>query len=155
MLRRARKKIATEHAVLYAVPRHVPLLFLTAALACAGERTDVVDTSTTAPEPGCFGCSCSDDLPCADGLECTHSVCSLIEETGDEAPPSACGWNPATSWYDCGFEGEDPDGDFPRACPTGIEPDTTCPASLPFEGCCDAEGNVWYCSEAAVVMTQC
>jgi hypothetical protein len=138
------------------VRRRVPPLLLLVALACAGERSEVGDTSTsTGPEPGCFGCSCTPDLPCADGLECTHGVCSLIEETGDEAPPSACGWNPAASWYDCGFQGADPDGEFSRACPANLEPDTACPASLPFEGCCDAQGNVWYCEEGMVVSTQC
>ncbi len=140
--------------------RLLPLLLLAAALACAGERSEVGDTATTTgtttgPELGCFGCACGPELPCADGLECTHDVCSLIEETGDEAPPSACGWNPAASWYDCGFQGGDPDGEFQRACPAKLEPDIACPASLPFEGCCDADGNVWYCDEGVVVATQC
>jgi hypothetical protein len=137
------------------LPR-VSALLLIAVLGCAGERSEVGDGgTTTGPEPGCFGCACAPELPCGEGLECIHDVCSLIEETGDEAPPSTCGWNPATSWYDCGFEGQDPDGDFPRACPIGIEPDTACPASLPFEGCCDAEGDVWYCDEGVVVTTHC
>jgi hypothetical protein len=137
--------------------RHAPTLLLLTALACAGERSEVGDsgTSTTGPEPGCFGCACALELPCGDGLECTHGDCSLIEETGDEAPPSACGWNPAASWYDCGFEGTDPDGEFARECPGDLEPDAACPTSLPFEGCCDMDGNVWYCDEGAVVNTPC
>jgi hypothetical protein len=135
--------------------RRTPPLLLLVVLACAGERGELGDTSTTGPEPGCFGCSCAEDRPCAQDLECTHNVCSLIDETGGEAPPSACGWNPAAAWYDCGFEGEDPSGEFSRACSAEFEPDAACPASLPFEGCCDAQGNVWYCKEGVVVTTQC
>jgi hypothetical protein len=138
--------------------RRISLLLLTFALGCAGERSEVGDTSATGPEAGCFGCSCDDDRPCADGLECTQSVCSLIEETGSDegTPPSACGWNPAESWYDCGFQGEDPTREFPRACPTDAEPHAPCPAALSFEGCCDPQGDVWYCDEEGrVVMTHC
>ena len=133
--------------------RHLALLLLPAfALACAAEPADI---STTGPVVDCFGCACGPDLPCGEGLECVSNVCSLIEETGDELPPSACGWNPIESWYDCGFQGEDPGGEFPRECPAGLTADTACPAALPSAGCCDDEGDVWYCEDGKVVATSC
>lgn len=138
--------------------RRPALLSLAAfALACAGEPSGPAESaSTSTSSGGCFGCACSPELPCGEGLECTTDVCSIIDETGgDQTPPSACGWNPVTSWYDCGFQGEEPSGEFPRACPAGLTADVACPASLPFEGCCDGEGNVWYCDEGVVVTTSC
>jgi hypothetical protein len=134
----------------------VLLSLATFALACTSEPNAPAESATTGTTTGCFGCACDPELPCGAGLECTANVCSIIDETGgDQSPPSTCGWNPGASWYDCGFEGADPDGDFPRACPMGLTADVACPTSLPFEGCCDAEGSVWYCEEGLVVMTNC
>jgi hypothetical protein len=126
------------------------------ALACAAEPAGPDASETSGSTTACFGCACSAELPCGEGLECTNEVCSLIEETDDDpSPPSACGWNPAESWYDCGFSGEDPSGEFSQACPEGLTADAPCPAALSFRGCCDAAGDVWYCQGGVVVTAGC
>jgi hypothetical protein len=136
--------------------RRLALLSLAAfVLACTNGPAGPGEPAATETTGACFGCECSPEIPCGAGLECLNDVCSLIEETGDESPPSACGWNAAEGWYDCGFVGADPNGEFPQACPDGLTADAPCPASLPFEGCCDAEGDVWYCEDGTVVTTSC
>ena len=30
---------------------------------------------------------------------------------------NGCGWNPTSDYYECGYTGEDPSGQFPRECP--------------------------------------
>lgn len=137
--------------------RRLALLSLAVlALACASEPTGPGEPATTGTTTGaCFGCACTSETPCAAGLECMNDVCSLIEETGDELPPSTCGWNPAAGWYDCGFSGSDPKGEFPQACAAGLTAGEPCPDVLPFEGCCDVESNVWYCEDGVVVTTSC
>lgn len=125
-----------------------------------GEGDVIVDTGDDDPntcEPGRFGCTCNDGNSCVTGLECVDGVCELLDEaaeTGD-TPPSACGWNRGAQWYDCGFVGSDPSGEFPRLCPAGLAAGTPCPPALPFEGCCDGDGNVWYCDEGRVINTSC
>ncbi len=46
-------------------------------------------------------------------------------------------------WYDCGGEGPGPD-DKPMACPEDLEHGSM-PCGLPREGCCDTQGNAWWC----------
>jgi hypothetical protein len=53
-----------------------------------------------------------------------------------------CGWNPDGPYYDCGFEGVDPGGNFPLECPRNL---------VEGDPCCDANGNNWYCAEGEVV----
>ena len=75
-----------------------------------------------------------------------------------EGGPS-CGWDPMNAYYDCGFSGEDPD--YPIECPEGLVEGAPCDEfMLTGEGCCDAEGNNWYCGvgmndENYVVFTEC
>ena len=69
---------------------------------------------------------------------------------GDGDPGPACGWfeDPDQPGYYCGGEGEDPSGTFPSACPAGLVDGDTCETTgLTGAGCCDAEGNNWYCVE--------
>ena len=71
---------------------------------------------------------------------------------GDGDPAPMCGWDPRNMYYDCGFEGEDPNGTFPSACPDGlVEGDPCATTGLMGEGCCDANGGNWYCAEGEVV----
>ncbi|MCA9650629.1 MAG: hypothetical protein H6712_22360 [Myxococcales bacterium] len=77
------------------------------------------------------------------------------EATADGASTSAgggaCGWGPTgddqvPSGYVCGGDGVDPDGTFPFDCPAmaTLEVGAEC-GDVEGPGCCDAEGDVWYC----------
>ena len=66
---------------------------------------------------------------CCDGLDlyyCSSGSLAHVECTG------SCGWDGDHGWYDCGFKGEDPDGELPKACPAA----GGCGA-IGYEGCCD------------------
>jgi len=59
-----------------------------------------------------------------------------------------CGWDEANMYYDCGFEGSAPDNTPPIECPDGLVEGDPCDVTgLTGAGCCDAEGNIWYCTE--------
>jgi len=63
-----------------------------------------------------------------------------------------CGWDPNAMYYDCGFEGADPGGVAPIECPAGlVEGDPCATSGLTGEGCCDANGDNWYCAQGDVV----
>jgi hypothetical protein len=69
---------------------------------------------------------------------------------GDGEPAGMCGWieDPPPAGYYCGGDGEDPSGTNPLACPDGLVADEAC-GTVTGIGCCDAEGNNWYCGEDA------
>ena len=70
----------------------------------------------------------------------------------DTAQPLGCGWDAGNGYYECGFEGEDPEGTNPIGCPDGLVDGDACEVTgLPSAGCCDADGNNWYCAEGDVV----
>lgn len=76
-------------------------------------------------------------------------------ETTDGGP--ACGWNPdgMPAGYYCGFEGVDPGGTNPIECPEGlVEGDPCATTGLTGEGCCDAEGNNWFCAGEDLVFLE-
>ncbi|MFZ6182910.1 hypothetical protein [Nannocystis pusilla] len=57
-----------------------------------------------------------------------------------------CGWSVDDAYYSCGFEGEDPEGMHAIACPAGlVEGDPCATSGLTGEGCCDENGDNWYC----------
>lgn len=89
----------------------------------------------------------------ADDVDTTaDDVDTTADETTDGGP--ACGWNGGGQppGYYCGFEGEDPDG-LPIACPDGlVEGDSCAVTGLTGEGCCDADGNNWYCGDPDMVV---
>lgn len=75
--------------------------------------------------------------------------------TGDP-PAGGCGWGPIAgneevpNGYQCGIEDgtEDPDGTFPIDCSpnANLELGLDCTeAGVTAEGCCDANGDVWFC----------
>jgi len=83
----------------------------------------------------------------------TSSEDTTAGETGDPGPVG-CGWGPIPgndeipNGYQCGFEEEDPEGVHPIACPATamLESGLDCKtAGVTGEGCCDANGDVWYC----------
>ncbi|MCA9698709.1 MAG: hypothetical protein KC431_14380, partial [Myxococcales bacterium] len=67
-------------------------------------------------------------------------------------PGAMCGWDIGNGWYDCGFEGEDPEGTNPIGCPDGLVDGDPCEnTGLTDVGCCDANGDNWYCAMGNVV----
>jgi hypothetical protein len=64
-------------------------------------------------------------------------------------PLGSCGWDATQSvpGYYCGGSGADPNGVFAFACPAGLFEGAAC-SIVGGEGCCDANGNVWYCTTA-------
>ncbi|KIG14158.1 hypothetical protein DB30_07084 [Enhygromyxa salina] len=67
---------------------------------------------------------------------------------GDGDAPS-CGWLEAEMYYGCGGVGEDPGG-APMGCPDGLVAGEDCESvepALDDLGCCDANGNNWYCGD--------
>jgi hypothetical protein len=70
---------------------------------------------------------------------------------GDGAPAPACGWveDPNFPGYYCDGTGEaDPSGTHPIACPENLVAGEACDISgLTGEGCCDANGDNWYCGD--------
>lgn len=79
-------------------------------------------------------------------------------ETGGQ-PLHSCGWLPDEGYYFCGSTGEpDPSMTFPMDCAVFEFPminDTPCGSELTFVGCCDANGDAWYCDEGFVVYEVC
>ncbi len=104
-----------------------------------GDTTDATDTSADeACAPGTQDCECAEGDVCDEGLECVEGVC-----IGSDA--ASCGWDARNSWYDCGFEGADPDMNFPIECPdVELVDGEPCPEELSDEGCCDGT-QLWYC----------
>lgn len=83
------------------------------------------------------------------------SATTASDETASDetAAGGACGWGPTgdatvPEGYVCGGEGEDPGGDYPMLCPDGVtlEVGGAC-SGIEGPGCCDAEGNAWYCGD--------
>jgi hypothetical protein len=69
------------------------------------------------------------------------------EGDGDGDQQMSCGWNAGGSpaGYYCGFMGEDPGG-TPIECPPGLVDGADC-GEITGAGCCDANGDNWYCGE--------
>lgn len=66
----------------------------------------------------------------------------------DSASQGRCGWvgDQEPPGYFCGGSGEDPGGVYPIQCPDGLVEFDVC-GQLTGEGCCDANGNNWYCGD--------
>jgi len=75
----------------------------------------------------------------------TSATDTSTDTTTDTGGIGMCGWDPSNLYYGCGFQGIDPDG-VPIDCPPGLAEGDPCSATgLTGAGCCDAEGNNWYC----------
>lgn len=89
------------------------------------------------------------------GTPTTGDTDPTTDGTTGEPGEGGCGWGPipgneeVPNGYQCGIDGtEDPDGGFPIDCsPNAIlELGTNCiDAGVTAEGCCDANGDVWFC----------
>jgi hypothetical protein len=134
--------------------------------------------------PGSFGCACDDAGQCVEGLACIDGECAFDNscvpgtencecdngmcEAGFECvdnlcepasfPPGPypnCGWNPETMWNMCGFTDENPA--FPVMCPpeTELAAGQPCPQGFTVEGCCDLNGNNWWCEGGTTAFENC
>lgn len=92
--------------------------------------------STAAPET---------DTTAADASSSGDVDDTGLDDTGVNPTP-ACGWDARNGYYACGFEGEDPGGQIPIACPEGLVEGDPC-GEVPGQGCCDGSGNNWYCAD--------
>ena len=73
--------------------------------------------------------------------------------TGDgDGDGAACGWD--GGGYYCGGQGADPDGQHPYACPPDLFVEGPC-GSVTDIGCCDANGDNWWCSGGLVYVEPC
>jgi hypothetical protein len=107
------------------------------------------------------GCDIGDDLGTSDdNTDATDDDVGTTDATTDETTdettetgePALCGWNARSAFYECGFEGAEPEGNFPIECPDGLAAGDPCQTSgLTGEGCCDANGDNWYCTDGGVV----
>jgi hypothetical protein len=70
---------------------------------------------------------------------------ALQVELIEAASSGTCGWDPGSSYYDCGFEGSDPSGANPMQCPSELEVGEPCGDVL-GQGCCAANGDLWFCA---------
>jgi hypothetical protein len=72
---------------------------------------------------------------------------------GDGDPAGGCGWDAEQTFpgYYCGGSGEDPDGMFPLTCPDGLVEGDPCGEVISGVGCCDANGDNWYCGEGDII----
>jgi hypothetical protein len=104
------------------------------------------DPSTT--EPGTSETSETD----------TDAGTTVADTTGtDTDAAGACGWDAASMFYSCGFEGEDPDGNFPLECP--VEPVAGDPCTKDGEingiGCCYMGANAYCLEDGTIAIETC
>lgn len=123
-----------------------------------GSSPSTTNTSNTSTTASSATATTSD--PTTDG---TEDSTTAPADTGTSDPSEtgttgggACGWGvtgekTVPMGYICGGEGEDPDGLMPIGCPDGIElvEGGDCGGNMGIAGvgCCDAAGDVWYCTD--------
>jgi hypothetical protein len=98
--------------------------------------------------PGSAGCSC-DGGACDEGLECIDGACWGV------SPYPDCGWDAGNGWNACGQTIEDPA--HPVMCPdeAALVAGEPCPAGLDIIGCCDSNGDNWWCEGGAIAFDDC
>jgi hypothetical protein len=73
-----------------------------------------------------------------------------------EYPWGKCCWDSRNKWYDCGFEGESPDANYPIDCGNlPLVSGAPCPTGFGIEGCCAVGGDSWWCEEGFVERKVC
>ncbi len=91
--------------------------------------------------------------PTDPGTSTVADTGSTSEDPTDTGGPVGCGWGQTGApsvpeGYVCGGDGADPNGTFPMDCPEDVEltEGAEC-GSIEGPGCCDSEGNVWFCAD--------
>lgn len=134
---------------------------LSSACIITSDDDDGNTTATTSPDPTNGDTGSQTTAPgTSDGTTGTAEETTAADDTG---APAGCGWGPTNDaevpeGYTCGGEGEDPEQMFARECPEGLVEGEAC-GDLTGVGCCDADGNVWFCwmadGEQSLVMESC
>ncbi len=128
------------------------LFATTAAGGCIITSADDDDASTDTTDPQTTGTPASSTS--SDPSTGTTGDATTGDATTGTPGANGCGWGPipnndeVPNGYQCGFEGEDPEGTHPIACPDSstLQAGLDCnEAGVTAEGCCDANGDVWYC----------
>ncbi len=95
------------------------------------------------------------DAPATDGSSSSGATTTTMGADETTAGAAACGWGQTgdpdvPEGYICEGDGSaDPSDTFPLDCPADVElvVDGEC-GGIMGPGCCDADGNVWFCSDA-------
>ncbi|MEM7156898.1 MAG: hypothetical protein AAF799_28870 [Myxococcota bacterium] len=145
---------------------------LLVASACIINTTDDDDSSGDSSNATTTGngndSSGSSATPASSTSDANSSTAAPGESTAAAETSSAggaCGWGQTgdadvPEGYICGGEGADPSENFPMDCPAEatLEVGAAC-AGIEGPGCCDADGNVWFCGDdgsgPALVRTEC
>ncbi|MBC8067440.1 MAG: hypothetical protein IAG13_03825 [Deltaproteobacteria bacterium] len=141
---------------------------LLAACVVSGDDDDGADTSgnnsttantsnsTTASTTTTIGTSDSTGLETGSSDASASSVGDGTTATESTGNAGTCGWGmtgetTTPMGYVCGVEGEDPGGMIDIACPAAVDlvEQGECGGNMGITGagCCDAEGNVWFCAD--------
>jgi hypothetical protein len=75
---------------------------------------------------------------------------STDDTTDTEDAKHVCGWDVRDEYYWCGSVGVDPSNEYPISCEEigfPMVPGAPCEEKLGYVGCCDANGDAWYCYE--------
>ncbi len=120
-------------------------------------------TTGPAPGPGTLGPSTAGSTGPASTSTSTSTGASDTGtagsgDTAGTAGTPACGWGPTgvpdpAEGYVCGGQGSDPDGVYPLACPDGLAEGSPC-GEVTGVGCCDAAGDLWYCTATGTLYRQ-
>jgi hypothetical protein len=95
-------------------------------------------------------CAC-EAVVCDPGFGCVEGRCELLDY-----PWGKCGWNADEEWYECGYQGESPDPQFPIDCGDQIlVSGAKCPDGFTVEGCCRYGGDAWWCQGGFVMRKPC
>lgn len=128
---------------------------LSAAPACFLDTTDDDDGAESGNETGMATAGSASGATAGETRgTATGSGSADGSTAGDEtAAAGACGWGPTgdqsvPEGYVCGGEGADPSDAYPMLCPADVTLAVggAC-GSIEGSGCCDADGNAWYCGE--------
>ena len=114
--------------------------------------TDPSTSATTASTTTTTTDASTTDLPSDTGTTDEPSDTG----TSETGTAGSCGWGRTgektiPEGYICGGEGEDPSGLMPSTCAEGVElvEEGDCGGEMGITGvgCCDADGNVWFCAD--------
>lgn len=129
---------------------------LCAAPACIIDATDDDDGAESGNATGqvTTGQPATDDGQTGGQEDTAAQDTGNADGSGSGGAGGACGWGVTgdtgvEEGYVCGGDGADPNGMFPMGCPEGVtlEVGGEC-GTIEGPGCCDAEGNVWYCGDS-------
>lgn len=125
---------------------------------CVGSGTGFGDPGSTS-DTGTAGGSSSSGTTDGAG-ESSSSGPGSTTEPGTSGTSGGefgnCGWDLNSEYYACGFQGEDPSGVFPIACPQNLpQRGDRCDGQIDGYGCCAPNGDNYYCSQVGIIIDPC